>query len=117
MGPMGASHHCWGLLEQGQVRHTYPQVIIKLDSMDIVTVLSSSVHSFHLDYHILMECINMIRDLCIVRVCYVPREGNRCADILARIGYDVSPQTHDLVSPLSEVYKTLLSDIKGMTSF
>lgn len=64
-------------------------LIVEVDAMAIVKILSSSNASFestHPYSAIIIDCRSLFQDFEDAQVDYIHREGNRCADILAKKG-------------------------------
>jgi len=93
----------------------YKKLACFSDSLHVVHLLSKEVSRLH-HYANLLERIQMYLDkVWDISIHHIFREGNSCADILAKLGADHSESLVMVHQPLSCLSSTLLADAMGVS--
>lgn len=84
-------------------RKNWRKVISGIDCLDLVRVVGKGKDDFHQYNSVLMD----------IKICHVPREGNKPADCLAEIGMSLQCVVMDLISPPEGVISFLQEDLSS----
>ncbi|KAK9292819.1 hypothetical protein L1049_020799 [Liquidambar formosana] len=91
-------------------------VVIETDSQVSIDLLSYAPNPHHSDAVLINDCCALISRAWRCKIQHTLREGNKCADFLAREGHKISCNFQVLFSPPSGICTYLFTDLAGIST-
>ncbi|KAK6916511.1 Ribonuclease H domain [Dillenia turbinata] len=88
-------------------------LLVESDSEELVALLNKGSPSTHPLHSLIKECNTLRLYAIFSSVIHVFREGNKCADHLARIGHSMSPDLHVFYAPPNSIRQLPDEDVMG----
>ena len=107
----------WGLYEGLKMAWNsgFRKVLIESDSLSSVQLICSDIRHNHPLYGLIQSCKNLVAAEWSCSITHIFREGNKLADGLARMGYNLDTGIKFYEDPPPEISLIFDADYRGIT--